>query len=285
MLQRQAFQENHPEEDSGQSLSLAYLLDILKRRALRFVVPFIVIFGIGCLVAVVWPARYLAQGKILVSSQEIPTDLVRPTVGTLANERMQVIEQRIMTRENLLAVSKKFQLNPGWIGLVTGTEVVDFIRERAQIKPLELNLQGERKGAVAFTVGFEYEQPQIAVKVANELVTMVLNEDVRSRTNFATETTKFLDEEVKRLEGEINLVEAKYFELRNRKIGDLGDESQSSDAKELAVLRAELIIRSATYAPTHPDMLALKRKIEAFQKSTPLGDMTADASQKSDAPE
>jgi uncharacterized protein involved in exopolysaccharide biosynthesis len=285
MLQRQAFQENHPEDDSGQSLSLAYLFDILKRRALRFAIPFMIIFSIGTLVAVIWPARYLAQGKILVSSQEIPTDLVRPTVGTLANERMQIIEQRIMTRENLFTVAKKFQLNPGWIELVTGTEIVDFIRERTQIKPLELNLQGERKGAIAFTVGFEYEQPQIAVKVANELVTMVLNEDVRSRTNFATETTRFLDEEVKRLEGEINLVEAKYFELRNRKIGDLADASQSDDAKELAALRAELLLRSATYSPTHPDMLALKRKIEAFQKPTLLGDITADASQKADASE
>jgi protein tyrosine kinase modulator len=284
MLQRQAFQENRPDEDSGQSLSLMNLLEILKRRAVLFAVPFFIIFAIGCLIAAVWPARYLSQGKILVSSQEIPTDLVRPTVATLANERMQIIEQRVMTRDNLLAVAKKFQLTAGWQGLLTGSDIVDFIRDRAQFKPLELNLQGDRKTAIAFTIGFEYEQPQIAVKVANEFVTMVLNEDVRSRTNFASETTKFLEEEVKRVESAINSVDAQYLELRNRNAGlaDLAQTSQSDDARQIAALRAELLTKSAIYSDTHPDILALKKKIEAFQKPTLLGELTADATQKAD---
>jgi len=46
--------------------------------------------------------------------------------------------------------------------------------------------------AVAFSVGFDYEDPSTALQVANELVTLVLNEDIRARTASATETTKFL---------------------------------------------------------------------------------------------
>src|SRR5665213_348820 len=244
MLQRQAFQEGRPDEDSGSSLSLANLLEILKRRAVQIAIPFLLIFSIGLLVAVVWPAKYLSEGKILVSSQEIPTDLVRPTVATLANERMQVIEQRIMTRDNLLALAKKFQLTSGWQGSVLGTDIVEFIRDRTKIKPLELNLQGDRKGAIAFTVGFEYEQAPVAVKVANELVTMILNEDVRSRTNNASETTRFLDQDVKRLESEISAVDAQFVEVKNRKLSDPTDTPQSDDAKEIAQLRAELLLKS-----------------------------------------
>jgi uncharacterized protein involved in exopolysaccharide biosynthesis len=284
MLQRQAFQENRPDEDSGQSFSLGYLFEILKRRTVLIVISFLTIFTIGCFIAAVWPARYISEGKILVSSQEIPTDLVRPTVAIMANERMQYIQQRIMTRDNLLAVAKKFQLSSGWQGLVTGSDIVDFIRDRAQFKPLDLNLPGDRKAAIAFTIGFDYEQPQIALKVANELVTMVLNEDVRSRTNDASETTKFLEEEVKRAESAISAVDAQYLELRNRKSGvpDLTEASQSDDVKEIAKLRAELLTKSATYSENHPDILALKRKIEAFQKPTLLGELIADASQKAD---
>jgi hypothetical protein len=36
-----------------------------------------------------------------VTTQQIPTELVRPTVTTLANERIQVIQQRVLTRDNL----------------------------------------------------------------------------------------------------------------------------------------------------------------------------------------
>ena len=65
-------------------------------------------------------------------------------------------------------------------------------------------------------VGFEHEQPQVAMKVANELVTMILNEDVRARTAFANETTKFLERDVQRLETQISQLDAQIAELRRR---------------------------------------------------------------------
>ena len=122
----------------------------------------------------IWPARYVAQGTILVQSQEIPSDLVRPTIAALANDRIQIIEQRVMTRDNLLAIAKKYQLTSGWLERVSGTEIVDFIRKRTLIKPSEQKLESRKKEAIAFTIGFEYERPDIATKVANELVTMLL---------------------------------------------------------------------------------------------------------------
>src|SRR6187401_3451794 len=111
MLQNQAYQEQLAGDDLGQLFSPAYIFALIKRRALYFLIPFMLVFTIGAVVALAWPAKYLAEGKILVQSQEIPSDLVRPTVVSLANERIQVIEQRIMTRDNLLAIAKKFQIS------------------------------------------------------------------------------------------------------------------------------------------------------------------------------
>src|SRR4029077_13118707 len=145
MLQRQPSQDAGPihEQNQESAFSISYIFDILKRRALYFVIPFLTILTIGSLVTIGWPARYLSQGKILISSQEIPTELVRPTVSTLSTERIQYIQQRIMTRGKLLALAKKFNLSMGWQGLVSGSEIVDFIRDRTVIKPSEVTLQGE----------------------------------------------------------------------------------------------------------------------------------------------
>src|SRR4029077_1591599 len=146
MLQRQPSQDAGPihEQNQESAFSISYIFDILKRRALYFIIPFLTILTIGSLVTIGWPAKYLSQGKILISSQEIPTDLVKPTVSTLSNERISYIQQRTMTRDNLLALSKKFNLNMGWQGLVSGSEIVDFIRERTLIKPVEVTLNAER---------------------------------------------------------------------------------------------------------------------------------------------
>ena len=267
MLQRQTFQELSPDQNQDQAISLPYLFDILKRRALYFAIPFLLVLAIGTVVTVAWPAKYLSEGKILISSQEIPTELVRPTVSTVANERIQYIQQRIMTRDNLLAIAKKFNVSMGWQSFISGTEIVDFIRNRIKIQPLELTLQGEQRRAIAFTIGFEYEQPQIATRVANELVTMVLNEDVRTRTAFAAETTKFLDQEVTRLENQLGSLNK---EIAERvKLGAVGstDDLSKDDAMKLAALKAELVVKSAIYSDTHPDIRALKRQIEALEKA------------------
>jgi uncharacterized protein involved in exopolysaccharide biosynthesis len=271
MLERQSYSQHRLDEDTGQSLTPSYLYAVFKRRALFFIVPFALILAIGSLVTAAWPAQFLARGTILVESQEIPRDLVRPTVGALANDRIRVIEQRIMTRDNLLELAKKFQLSPGWQERLSGTETVDFIRKRTQIKPSELKLQGQQKDAIAFTVGFEYEQPLVAAKVANELVTMILKEDVRSRTEYASETTRFLGREVKRLEGELSANDAQIASIRQSRADALTDTGQIDDGKELATLRAQLLLLSATYSGSHPDIVALKRKIKALEKSASAG--------------
>src|ERR1700730_10652810 len=110
MLQKADFSEEMQEEGQSNLLRPAYYWELLKRRALYVAIPFVLIASGGFAVAMLWPPTYLSEGKILVQSQEIPTELVRPTVTNAAQERIQVIEQRTMTRENLLAIIDKFQL-------------------------------------------------------------------------------------------------------------------------------------------------------------------------------
>src|ERR1700721_3181240 len=106
-------------EDRSHLLRPAFYWELFKRRWAYFFVPFVVIASAGLAVALVWPATYASEGKILVQSQQIPTELVRPTVTSAAQERIQVIEQRTMTRENLLAIIDKFNLFPEKKGLMS----------------------------------------------------------------------------------------------------------------------------------------------------------------------
>jgi uncharacterized protein involved in exopolysaccharide biosynthesis len=144
--------------------------------------------------------------------------------------------------------------------------MTDFIRERTKIKPLEGTLGGERKQAIAFSVGFEYERPDVATRVANELVTMILNEDVRTRTNFASETTKFLESDVKRLEIQLSAIND---EINNRqKTAAGGVFDPADDGRNLAALKAQLAIKSANFSDSHPDVRSLKKQIQALENAS-----------------
>src|SRR4029077_15859061 len=98
-----------------------------------------------------WPAKYVSQGTILVQSQEIPADLVRPTIAALANDRIQIIEQRVMTRDNLIGLAKKYGLTSALMERLSGTEIVDVLRKRTVIKPSEQRLESKKKESIAFT--------------------------------------------------------------------------------------------------------------------------------------
>jgi hypothetical protein len=96
MLKKVEFDHFDSEElaggDSSHLLRPDYYWQLVKRRWLYFLVPFLLVASAGTAAAWLWPATYLSEGKILVQSQQIPTELVRPTVTNSAQERIQVIE-------------------------------------------------------------------------------------------------------------------------------------------------------------------------------------------------
>jgi len=261
--QKQSAERNLEKPDPG--LDIWHYIGVLRRRFLYFVFPFVIIAAAGSAVTMLLPAVYVAEGKLLVESQQIPTELVRPTNTATAKERMQIIEQRIMTRENLLSIADKYQVFASRRQIMSGTEVLDLMRTRTRMVPFELDQSRRRNDTVtiALSIGFEFEQPDIAMRVANELLTLILNEDARNRTRRAQETTNFLAGEVKRLETELGSIEGQITEFKRRYSGETASEKTSV---QLALLRAEFQEKAALYADAHPDMVRLKRQIGALEK-------------------
>jgi len=298
-------------------LSLADYISILKRRWLQLIVIFLVIFGVASAVAILLPPIYQSTGTILVESQQIPPDLVKATVTTFADERIEVIRQRVMTRDNLNRIIQKYSLFPDKIDSETTTTLIDIMRSSITVQLLNAELQGgnSSKAIIAFKVGFEYAKPDVAHKVANELITLFLDENVKARTERATETTEFLTQEVDRLKAELEGVENKVATFKQQNANALPEHltmhmgmMQNTDSQikelnreykatqeelryldvELASARAakkdvgtatqvvesdlekakiELERSLSLYKEIHPTVRALKRKIEALEKS------------------
>jgi uncharacterized protein involved in exopolysaccharide biosynthesis len=143
------------------------------------------------------------------------------------------------------------------------------MKKSIKIEPVVQSLAFTRSTlnpTVIFTVGFEYSDPQNAARVANELVTRILNEDLRDRTSRATDTTKFLAREVQRLQAEVNAIDAK---ITQAKVAPARPSSRDQAATQLAQLRAELAQKSAIYSERNFQVQALRRQIEAIEKVAP----------------
>ena len=254
------------QQDLDQGLDLAHYFDIIKRRIFYIVIPFLLVLAVGSAVVMLLPPVFLSQAKILVESQQIPVDLVRPTVTATAKERIGVIQQRVLTRENLLNIVKKFQLFPEERQKLSESELLDLMRKNISMEPVELNptRRSNEHLTIAVAVGFEHRRPEVATQVANELVTLMLAEDARNRTNRASETSKFLAREVKRLETELGATDAQLAELRSKRSEPVSERA----ILQLGAFKAELQEKAAVFSSTHPDIIRLKRQIAALEQVT-----------------
>src|SRR2546423_3678930 len=145
MLQKLEFDQDMQEEGQSNLLRPIYYWELLKRRIFYFAIPFVLVASGGVGLALLWPPTYLSEGKILVQSQQIPTELVRPTVTNAAQERIQVIQQRTMTRDNLIAIADKFRLYPDKRPLMSVTELVELMRKNIKFAAVDSQLDFKQR--------------------------------------------------------------------------------------------------------------------------------------------
>ena len=204
--------------------SIGDYLSIAWRRKFLILIPFIIVISVTVLTVFLLPPVYNSTGTILIESQQIPQELIQSTVTSFADERIQIIKQRIMTSQTLFDIIKKFNLYAKEIKKTARSEILDDMRSHIAIERVSANVKNQRRGAsalIAFTVAFEHQSAAVAQKVANELVTLFLDENIKSRTARATETTEFLKKESNRLRSQIEAMEEQIATYKQENSGSL----------------------------------------------------------------
>lgn len=194
-----------------ENAALSNYLPTLKRYKWHVSITAIILFILTTAIVLSLSPVYRSTGKVLVETQQIPTELVRSTVTSVAAERIEMIRQRVMTRDRLLSVIEKYSFfnlptnNPAVI-----TMQLQEVRESVNINIIE-GVGGSRRGpmnTIAFSLSFDSVNPFIAQAVANDLVTLFLSENVKVRTERASETTHFLKSEADKIKIELDETEA-----------------------------------------------------------------------------
>jgi uncharacterized protein involved in exopolysaccharide biosynthesis len=253
--------------DRGSNLSLGYFIEALKRRFFYFLIPFGLISTLGLYFAAIQKPSYLSEGKILLETQNIAPDIVRPVITPTTGEGVQLIEQRVTSRDTLLSIASKFGLYPE---IPQRALVAELMRKSVQIKPIEVDSRpGRNTATVAITVGFEYDNPELATRVASELVTLIVGEDARSRTTRAKEGVRILADEAKDVETKLETTQTQILELARRPRDTISEtpDQRKLELAALTALKTELAQKSAVYSDAHPVVAALKKKVAAMEKA------------------
>lgn len=215
---------------------LPEMLGRLRRHRLPMVLAFAAALVVAALVAVLWPPTYQASGTILIEQQEVPTELVRSTISSYADQRIQVIQQQVMTTENLLRIIQKYDLYADKRRFESREKVLKRMAEDVQFKMISADVIDPRTGSptkatIAFSVGFSNRAPDVAAKVANELVSLYLEQNLVSRKQHTVDAADFLSSESARLSARIDELQAQVAAFKQQHMGELPEEVQVSQAQ------------------------------------------------------
>ena len=168
-------------------------LDALNRHRVALFATTAVLLIMTAIVTVVWPPSYRSTATILIEEQEIPQDLVRTTITSYADQRIQVISQQVMTRANLMQIVDKYDLYAKQRRRETTEEILERMRKDIKLDLVNSDVTDRRNGGrtsatIAFTLSYDSESAEKAQKVANELTSLYLNENLQIRKQKAEET-------------------------------------------------------------------------------------------------
>jgi polysaccharide biosynthesis transport protein len=190
------------QEQKDQSDTRERLLAYWRRRSTFFIVASAAAM-VTLLLAVLLPATYRSTATILIEQQEIPQDLVRSVITSFADQRIQVITQRVMTTPNLLQLIDRYKLYPDIRDKEPREVLLKKMRDAIGMHMISADVIDPRSGrptqaTIAFSVSYQSRSPELALKVANELTTLYLNENLTSRIRLGEQTAEFFSEEVTR---------------------------------------------------------------------------------------
>ncbi|MEL7255324.1 MAG: Wzz/FepE/Etk N-terminal domain-containing protein [Pseudomonadota bacterium] len=185
-------------------LDLRFYIALFIRRLPYFMIFTVAGAAIGVALAMTLPPSYQAQARLVVESEQIPDELAASTVRTEAREQLQIIEQRILTRDNLLEMANRLNIYADRAARsgerLRPDQIVSDLRSRISIR----TTGGGRGGAATLVnVRFSAPSPRLAATVTNEVVTLMLQENVRMRTGVSGQTLEFFEQEVARLDEEL----------------------------------------------------------------------------------
>jgi polysaccharide chain length determinant protein (PEP-CTERM system associated) len=287
-------------------LTLHDYLSIARRWVFALIGVFVAVLLGAIIVAFSIPPTYLATGTIAVEFQQVPDTVAVTAARKPLEERINIIRQRVMTRDSMLGIADRY----GLFKTSPRSEVVEKMRARIGVETANADSMqsNPQSRPIAFSLSFQDKSPQVAYSVTVDLVTLFLDWNRKLRTEGASETTAFLTQESEKLKSEVDRIEGLIAAYKRQNAYTLPEQlnvragmlaraeddlreverdarstreelralhvelaaargaAGGGSAQSLPELREELARLLATYKESHPDVRELRRKIAAMEQ-------------------
>jgi len=225
---------------------------ILRRRWLYLIVPLVVGPLIAMGIALLLPAKYTSSALIMIEQQRVPDTVVKSVVSENLISRLATMQEQVLSRNTLQPIIEKYGLYKSEVA--RGVSMDDLILElkgNLSVTPVPSILESApgTKGVTGtmskediipgFYIAFTIDNPKMAQEVCSDLTGKFIEENLKSRSKMARETTTFVDTQLVDAKRKLDEQDAKLGEFQKKFSGALPDEA-SQNLSLLSAVTARL---------------------------------------------
>lgn len=296
-------------QDIEQSYTLSDYVSAIKRRKRVFFGIAIPIALVAFVVAIVLPNEYRSVARIGIDLEGSTAQTLEPIqVSAYADQYLAELRDRVLDGDNLQPFVENPENFPESVDELSFSERMSILRSgfyfALQTQPVMSQGGREVDIITGFRTGFQGYVPEFAHKAGRFFASSFMREDRERRTQAASSTSDFLEEQIRTTEAEVSQYEAEMADFKTlyacclpelkdlnltiiqraeRDIETLQPRIRSleqnrqfllkqieelrgqSDSRDrLAELEDEYLRLVANYGPDHPDVARARREIEAI---------------------
>jgi polysaccharide chain length determinant protein (PEP-CTERM system associated) len=211
------------------------------------------------------PNRYTSTAALVVVQQQIPQRYVVPNSISDPNSALEAMKQEVLSRTRLLDMIRDFGLYPKQRVRLAPEQLVAIMLKDIDIDPFGNTQQKDFDG---FKISFTAENPVVAQRVTSTLTSLFINENLRTREQQSSNTTKFLHEQ---LEAKKNKLDEQENLLRDFKLQHVGElpEQQQGNLGILTGLQNQLQGTMSGLNRAQQQRVYLQSLVDAYRRQTP----------------
>ena len=247
-----------------------YSAEDIARIAMKRAWLIVLTFGLGLASAVGvsthLPNKFRSETLIMLIPQRISDNYVKAPVTTRIEDRLNSLEDQILSRSRLERIILDLHLYEGLRRTLPMEDVVQRMRD--DIGPIKV------EGKESFRVSYVSQDAKTAQKTTERLASLFIEENIRDRENVAEDTNQFLDAQLEDAKRRLIEHEKRLEEYRSRYGGELPTQVASNLQ---AIQNAQVQLQSLADASdrARERRLLLERQLADLQ-----ADVTAVVSQQ-----
>lgn len=196
-------------------------VSVLRRRRMWLIVPLVLSTVVGVLLALFLPRTYKSVAQIGVAAATLSPELLRGVSSMDPAERQRAISQQLLSRAVLERVVREERINQEkpieeTVGWLRGRVVIDVT------KPI--GTTNNRAGLDSFDLAFLDSTPERTRAIANRLAFVFVEENARTRTDRATNTSEVLAQQLRESSDRLVALEKQLLAKKQANMGNLPDQ-------------------------------------------------------------